>query len=173
MGSISGELGAKSVNLSKPIIWANSVDLLSMYFLLIWEERDGLPVFQLQEHGQNGRQLRRLPDSSTLTSHPIAHGRRHCPLCKLLLLQVRSTCSLNPGDFVPDGTNRQNKTHITETREVCYPWHPCFGQSVLIKRSMVRIGKAIFWCSIWATELSGHWNYPSGCSTGLFAARCV
>ena len=103
MGSISGELGAKSVNLSKPVR-VNPVELLSKHFLLVWEERDGLPVFQLPEHGQNRRQLRRLPDSSTLTSYPIAHGRRPCPLRKLLLLPVRSTCSLSPGDFVPDGS---------------------------------------------------------------------
>ena len=103
MGSISGELGAKSVNLSKPV-WVNPVKLLSKHSLLVREERDGLPVIQLSEHGQNRRQLRRRHDSSTLTSHPVAHGRRPCPLCKLLLLPVRSTCSLSPGDFVRDGS---------------------------------------------------------------------
>ncbi len=103
MGSISVEMGAKSVDLSKPVR-VNPVELLSKHSLLVREERDGLPVFQLPENGQNRRQLRRLPDSSTLTFHPVVHGRRPYPLCKLLPLPVRSTCSLNPGDFVPDGS---------------------------------------------------------------------
>ena len=103
MVSISVEQGAKSVDLSKPVR-VNPVELLSKHSLQVREERDGLPVIQLPDHGQNWRQLRRRPDSSTLASHQVAHGRRHYPLCKLLLLPVRSTCSLNPGDFVPDGS---------------------------------------------------------------------
>jgi len=46
-------------------------------------------------------------------------------------------------------TSRQTKTHITEKREICYPWHACYGQLVLIRKSNVRCDKAIFWCSIW------------------------
>ncbi len=101
MESISVELGVKIVSLSKPVR-LNPVKLLSKHSLLVREERDGLTVIQLPEHDQNRRQLRRRPDSSTLTSHPVAHGRRPCPLCKLLLLPVRSTCSPNPDDFVRD-----------------------------------------------------------------------
>ncbi len=103
MGSISVELGAKSVELSEPVR-VNPVELFSKYALLVREEPDGLPVIQLPDHGQNRWQLRRRPDSSTLTSHPVAYGKRPYRLCKLLLLPVRSTYSLNPGDFVPDGS---------------------------------------------------------------------
>ncbi len=103
MGSISLELGAKSVDLSKPVR-VNPVELLSKHSLQVREERDGLPVIQLPEHGQNRRQLRRRHDSSTLASHLVAHGRRPYPQCKLLLLPVRSTGSPNPDDFVPDGS---------------------------------------------------------------------
>ncbi len=104
MGSISVELGAKSVGQSKPVR-VNPVELLNKHSLLASGERDGLSVIQLPAHGQNRRQLKRRSDSSTLTSHPVAHGRRLYPLCNLLLLPVRSACSLNPGDFVPDGSD--------------------------------------------------------------------
>ena len=103
MGSISVELGAKSVELSEPVR-VNPVELLSKHSLQVREERDGLPVIQLPEHGQNRRQLRRRHDSSTLTSHPVAHAWRPYPQCKLLRLPIRSTCSPNPDDFVPDGS---------------------------------------------------------------------
>ncbi len=47
MRSISVELGAKSVDLSKPVR-VNPVELLSKHSLQVREERDGLPVIQLQ-----------------------------------------------------------------------------------------------------------------------------
>jgi hypothetical protein len=49
----------------------------------------------------------------------------------------------------PGCTSRQTKTHITETREVCYPWHPCYGQTVLIRKLFVRCGDAVCRCGIW------------------------
>ena len=56
MGSISFELGAKSVDLSKPVR-VNPVELLSKHSLLVREERDGLSVIQLPQRGQNRRRM--------------------------------------------------------------------------------------------------------------------
>jgi hypothetical protein len=54
-----------------------------------------------------------------------------------------------PDERGRDCTSRQTKTHITETREVCYPWHPCYGQTVLIRKLFVRCGDAVCRCGIW------------------------
>ena len=54
-----------------------------------------------------------------------------------------------PDERGPGCTSRQTKTHITETREVCYPWHPCYGQTVLIRKLFVRCGDAVCRCGIW------------------------
>jgi hypothetical protein len=54
-----------------------------------------------------------------------------------------------PAERGHDYTSRQTKTHITETREVCYPWHPCYGQTVLIRKLFVRCGDAVCRCGIW------------------------
>ncbi len=77
MGSISGELGAKSVNLSKQV-WVNPVELLRMHFLLVWEERYGLPVFQLPEHGQNRRPSVQATSSPWALLHKST-AWAHCP----------------------------------------------------------------------------------------------
>ena len=58
---------------------------------------------------------------------------------------LRSTLDAHGGGC----TSGQTKTHITETREVCYPWHPCYGQTVLIHKSFVRCGNAVCRCGIW------------------------
>ena len=58
MGSISVELGAKSVDLSK-LVRVNPVELLNKHSLLVREERDGLPVIQF-----NFQSMVRTGDSS-------------------------------------------------------------------------------------------------------------
>jgi hypothetical protein len=35
---------------------------------------------------------------------------------------------------------------MTESREVCYPWHPWYGQSVVIREALVKYGTAVFRC---------------------------
>ena len=45
-------------------------------------------------------------------------------------------------------TTRQTKTHITEHREVCYRWHPCFGKCVEIKQGVNKANGAIFRCVV-------------------------
>ncbi len=58
MGSISVELGAKSVDLSKPV-QVIPVELLNKHTLQVIEERDGLPVIQF-----NFQSMVRTGDSS-------------------------------------------------------------------------------------------------------------
>ncbi len=52
-------------------------------------------------------------------------------------------------------TSRQRNTHSTESKEVCYPWRPWYGQCALIHESLVKSDKAVFRCS---AELDG---FPS------------
>lgn len=48
----------------------------------------------------------------------------------------------------PRGTTRQLNTHITESREVCYPWHPWYARSVWIYETLVKNGQVVFRCGI-------------------------
>ncbi len=53
-------------------------------------------------------------------------------------------------------TSQQHKTHVTECRELCYPWHPCYGQQVSVHSSLVRSGTAVFRCSL--NRHDGRWT---------------
>ena len=44
-------------------------------------------------------------------------------------------------------TERQN-THVTDRREVLYPWHPWFGRSVYVHSVIDTPGDAVFRCSL-------------------------
>jgi hypothetical protein len=44
------------------------------------------------------------------------------------------------------GTNRQHNTHSTESREVCYPWHPWYGRAVWVYETLVKSGQPVFRC---------------------------
>ena len=73
------------------------------------------------------------------------------------LQRVRLRAARGPGPAVhrrpiPDAlggrcTTSQRKTHITEA-EVLYPWHPLFGRTVVVHRSLVRRDRAVFQCGI-------------------------
>lgn len=60
--------------------------------------------------------------------------------------QVRLCLTLSDSDL--PRTSRQQNTHISEYREVCYPWHPWYGQSVLVRESFIRRGIAVCLCKI-------------------------
>ena len=87
-----------------------------------------------------------MPSSVESFSHRI----------KLPVLQKeRVVC--NPVNCVvePRCTSRQRNTHSTQSKEVCYPWHPWYGQCALIHETLVKSDKAVFRCSV---ELDG---FPS------------
>ena len=45
------------------------------------------------------------------------------------------------------GASQQRNTHIIESREVRYPWHPWHGRVVAMHESFTRNGLAVFRCS--------------------------
>ena len=42
---------------------------------------------------------------------------------------------------------RQN-THVTDQREVLYPWHPWFDKSVYVHELIDKLGDAVFRCNL-------------------------
>src|SRR5215467_11173444 len=50
--------------------------------------------------------------------------------------------------FWTDCTSRQSNTHIIESREVRYPWHPWHGRTVWIYQAVRKQGEGIFRCRI-------------------------
>ncbi len=42
--------------------------------------------------------------------------------------------------------NPQPKTHITDAREVCYPWHPWYRQAVVVRETVIRAGQRVARC---------------------------
>lgn len=55
--------------------------------------------------------------------------------------------SLLPRADDDDNTTQQLKTHSTESRIVCYPFHPWHDLAVFIHEAVVRGGFAVFRCS--------------------------
>jgi len=51
-------------------------------------------------------------------------------------------------DYARGGTSRHSNTHIIESREVRYPWHPWYGQRVSIYARFVKAGVASFRCGL-------------------------
>ena len=54
---------------------------------------------------------------------------------------------------VPDAsltcdTPRQHNTHIRDLREICYPWHPWYGRRVWVHASIIKLGRAVAFCSL-------------------------
>ena len=58
---------------------------------------------------------------------------------------------------MPDGADhccitRRRKTHITDTRELVYPWHPWASQQVYVHRAVNKAAEAMFHCSLDSTS---------------------
>jgi hypothetical protein len=60
----------------------------------------------------------------------------------------------------PRGASRQRNTHITESREVRYPWHPWHGRVAVIHESFTRNGLAVFRCSSEENPEARHLEIP-------------
>ncbi len=45
-------------------------------------------------------------------------------------------------------TRGHRKTHVTESREVLYPWHPCFGQVIYIHEAAEERGGRVLHCDL-------------------------
>src|SRR5262249_60844798 len=44
-------------------------------------------------------------------------------------------------------TTRRDKTHNTDPREIVYPWHPWYGQHVIIIESVTKGGQTLLRCT--------------------------
>jgi hypothetical protein len=53
-----------------------------------------------------------------------------------------------PSAAGPGCTTRPHKTHISDRREVCYPWHPWAGRHVLVVSTFTRAGRAMLRCQL-------------------------
>lgn len=65
-----------------------------------------------------------------------------------------------PGAGARYCTSRQRNTHSTQSKEVCYPWHPWYGQRTFVHESVVKSDKAIFRCSAEIEEFPSSLEIP-------------
>jgi len=73
------------------------------------------------------------PDGNTAAASRAVRGSEsHRPLSPRIPPGLSTHCPSLDGS-APRGTTRQHKTHKTEYREVRYPWHPLFGQRVVVR----------------------------------------
>jgi hypothetical protein len=93
-------------------------------------------VMLLTPHGRTGGAGRRVACEQQRDPEPMPE-----------LCGPASPCSTR-GACGRRGTTRQLNTHITESREVCYPWHPWYVRSVWIYETLVKNGQAVFRCGI-------------------------
>jgi hypothetical protein len=57
-------------------------------------------------------------------------------------------------------TSSQLNTHNIKLRDVCYPWHPWYGRSVVIHDAFVRHGQAVLRCTLEHEERSRALDIP-------------
>ena len=53
-----------------------------------------------------------------------------------------------PGAGAGDCTSQQQNTHIGESRDICYPWHPWSDRKVRVHATLVKLGQAVARCSL-------------------------
>ena len=98
---------------------------------------------------------------SILAAHPAVHGTvSGCHPRLLVWVGEKAGRCPSPGDCAPDGTSSQLNTHNTKLREVCYPWHPWYGHSVVIHDAFVRHGQAVLRCTLDHKERSRALDIP-------------
>jgi hypothetical protein len=107
--------------------------------------------------------LRRVtppPDDSSSAGHrgglaaPRALFDNHLPL------PARCGGCRAPGDCALYDTSSQLNTHNIKLRDVCYPWHPWYGRSVVIHDAFVRHGQAVLRCTLEHEERSRALDIP-------------
>ena len=49
-------------------------------------------------------------------------------------------------------TTQQSNAHNTETRTICYPWHPWYGYAVTIRKALAKRERAMFHCQLEPNE---------------------
>jgi len=98
---------------------------------------------------------------SMLTVHQAAHDS--VLVCQFSCLgdqsETASHCPCPDADARGD-TSAQLNTHNTKLREVCYPWHPWYGRSVVIHDAFVRHGQAVLRCTLDYQERSRALEIP-------------
>jgi len=62
---------------------------------------------------------------------------------------LQPACDISvPGAGGRRYTTWQFNAHITETRAVCYPWHPWYGRAVVIRTALVKRDRSLFHCQL-------------------------
>jgi len=72
-------------------------------------------------------------------------------------------------------TTRRRKTHITDARELLYPWHPWASQRVFVHRVVSKTAEAVFHCSLDSTPARRllqipQWMFDSAVMCGVHLA---
>jgi hypothetical protein len=80
--------------------------------------------------------------------HRVPEMRPPCPGLADALAAGSVRPSIRKGAFASRGTSHHRNTHITESLEVRYPWHPWHGQRVWIYERLVKGGVASFRCGL-------------------------
>jgi hypothetical protein len=57
--------------------------------------------------------------------------------------------------------SRQLNTHKTESRDVCYPWHPWFGRTLAVHEVFVKYGQSICHCGLEVDRTRGIVEIPT------------
>ena len=94
-------------------------------------------------------------------ARPVVHGTESCLHSRLpdWIAEKAGRCPY-PADGALYDTSSQLNTHNTKLREVCYPWHPWYGRSVVIHDAFVRHGQAVLRCTLDHQERSRALEIP-------------
>ena len=75
-------------------------------------------------------------------------GQKITQLCDWLSRNPTASDSRSLSGVSGGYTTEQFNAHNTETRTVCYPWHPWYGHTVTVCASVVRRDRAIYRCQL-------------------------
>ena len=91
----------------------------------------------------------RLPGGRTRdAARPGGAGRQPYPYRAAGRHGHRAHLSRETGASAPSDTTRRHTAHNSELRRVEYPWHPLFGQELLIEREIGPAGRRVFCCRV-------------------------
>ena len=98
--------------------------------------------------------------SNTSTAHTAALDTRPFPSGTRLPRPLRSSGCPDPGGCVPDERTHDHKTHKTEERVICYPWHPLYQKAVWVIAQRCTSPHAVYKCRLAEREDRYGWELP-------------
>lgn len=87
------------------------------------------------------------PEPASLAQSADSEGSDGCPMQLVVIRSAPESPAQNSCADVLGCTTKGSNTHITDSREVHYPWHPWYGRQVTVRGGRHRRGTVVVSCT--------------------------